>query len=367
MADYAACFARRLRLLRRQSGLTQKELAHFLGFSEKTVSKWECTASVPPVDVLFRIAGFFHTSVENLFQPDVHYFLGIDGGGTKTDLLLTDDRGNEIRSLQASGCNPMDIGFDSAADLLKHAIYDICGDIPLSSVYAFAGIAGGTSAGMQERLRTFFESLHFKAFANDTDNLNSIAIGLGKRDGILVTLGTGICAFIQKDRRLRRIAGWGYLIDNGGSGYNLGRDALNAYFCALDGTAPPTSLTQHIDSILPGGAHQIMAYIYSGGKKAVAAFAPAVFAAIEEQDAIAESILKRNVLAVTHIIETAAKDFGNERIPVVLAGGLTKQPSFLAGIRETIEHPERFVFQVPDRKPVYGAVALARELAEKER
>lgn len=367
MADYADSFARRLRLLREQSGLTQKELARVLDFSEKTISKWECAASIPSIDVLFRIAGFFQTTIENLFQSNVSYFLGIDGGGTKTDLLLTDDQGNEIRSLQVSGCNPMDIGFDSAADLLKHAIYDVCGDIPLSSVYAFAGIAGGTSGGMQELLHTFFRSLHFKNFANDTDNLNSIAAGLGKHDGIMVTLGTGICAFIQKDRRQRRIAGWGYLIDNGGSGYNLGRDALNAYFCALDGTASPTALTQHIDSIFPGGTQKIMGYIYSEGKKAVASFAPAVFAAIAEQDAIAESILQRNICAITHIIETAARDFGIEKIPVVLAGGLTKQPLVLARIQETIHRPERFVFQVLDRKPVYGAVALARELAEKER
>ena len=294
------------------------------------------------------------------------YYLGIDGGGTKTDLVLTDHHGNRLRAMRVSGCNPVDIGFDAAAALLKNAICDICADVPLSSVCVFAGIAGGISAGMKERFSDFFESFHFRAFGNDSDNVNAIAAGLGKRDGIVVTIGTGVCAFIQQNRQYSRIAGWGYLIDNGGSGYNLGRDALNAYFCAIDGTGPATDLSQQIDGIFPGGAQKIIEFIYSGGKKAVASFAPAVFAAIENDDAVARKILAQNVKAISHIIETAAKRFSDETIPVVLVGGLTNQPIVLDSIRATIQSPERFDFRILDCKPVDGAILLARELADKE-
>ena len=252
-------------------------------------------------------------SVQNFASN--YYYLGIDGGGTKTDIVLADQETNIIRILKVGACNPVDIGFEAAENILEGAIYDICSGIPFSSIYLFAGIAGGTSAGMQERLQGFFEKFHFKAFANDSDIKNIVAAGLGKCDGIIMILGTGICAVVQKDKKHTKIAGWGYLIDNGGSGYNLGRDALNAYFCSIDGTGKQTVLSEEINGMYPGGIHKIMEYIYRDGKKAVASFAPTVFAALEKGDEIAEAILKRNLKNAVHIIETAACEFHEKKNP----------------------------------------------------
>lgn len=290
------------------------------------------------------------------------YYLGIDGGGTKTDLVLENQDGKVIRTLRVGACNPVDIGFEASKDILREAIYDICRDIPFFSVCLFAGIAGGTSAGMQQRFREFFEEFHFRAFANDSDIMNIMKVGLGDSDGITMILGTGICAFVQKDKQYSKVAGWGYLIDNGGSGYNFGRDALHAYFGAVDGTEKGTALTEEIDAIYPGGTHKLMEYIYRDGKKAVASFAPAVFAALDKGDEVAEKILERNIKEAVHIIETAAGEFPEGKISVVLAGGLTNQPRVLEGIKAFLQEPERFEFQILTTEPVNGAVMLAREL-----
>lgn len=294
------------------------------------------------------------------------YFLGIDGGGTKTDLMLMDQKGNLIRSLKVSGCNPVDIGFGAAKNLLKDAIYTICEEIPFASIYLFAGIAGGISAGMQEQFRRFFEKFQFAAYANDSDNKNIVAAGLGKHDGITLILGTGICAFVQKHRQCTKVGGWGYLIDNGGSGYNLGRDALSAYFSAIDGTGRKTGLSEEIDSMYPGGAQEIMAYIYREGKRAVASFAPAVFEAMEKEDTVAREIFERNIREAVHIIETASWGFPEGKIPLVLAGGLTKQPLVQERIKALLQNADRYEIRILDCTPVNGAVMLARELKEVE-
>jgi N-acetylglucosamine kinase-like BadF-type ATPase len=76
-------------------------------------------------------------------STQVRYCLGIDGGGTKTALLLTDINGAEIRYTTAAACNPMDVGFASAETILSEAIDRICEDIPKSEISMFAGIAGG--------------------------------------------------------------------------------------------------------------------------------------------------------------------------------------------------------------------------------
>ena len=179
-------------------------------------------------------------------------------------------------------------------------------------------------------------------------------------------LGTGICAYVQKDGNHKKVAGWGYLIDDGGSGYNLGRDALNAHFSAIDGTGEKTILTEKIEAIYPSDTQQLMSYLYRDGKKAIASFAPAVFAALEREDATAKRILERNMKVAAHIVETAAREFTEKRIPVILAGGLTNQTCVLECLKNNLSNPERFEIRKLQIAPVEGAVILARELVKEK-
>ena len=365
--SYSENFAANIKELRRQSRLTQRGFAELLGYSEKTVSKWECGASIPPIDTLFEIANAFHTSIEALFKADIHYYLAIDGGGTKTALLLASSEGDTVRTHRATACNPVDVGIDAACDILKEAIYAVCRDVPFSQITLFAGIAGGTSAGMQQRLSEFFSKFGFAAYGNDSDNKNIIAEGLGDEDGITLILGTGICAYVQQGGECSRIGGWGYLIDDGGSGYNLGRDALNAYFTALDGTGEPTLLTEEVNKLYEGGEPEIMGYIYSEKKRAVASFAPAVYAAIERGDETARKILLRNMKEAARIADAALARFPRgSRVPLVLAGGLTSHGITIDYLRDSLSEPDRFDMKIMDREPVFGALELAKKIKRNE-
>ncbi len=361
-------FAANIKAQRRKRKMTQKEFADILGYSEKAVSKWECGSGIPPIETLFEIARLFDTSIDGLFCADERYYLAIDGGGTKTALLLADKDGKVIRSHRAPACNPVDVGFDKACEVLSTAIKEICGDIPLSEIILFAGIAGGTIAGMRERLQGFFEVLGFCAFENDSDNKNIIAAGLGDADGISLILGTGICAFVRKCGEYSRIAGWGYLVDAGGSGYNLGQDALNAYFSACDGSGEPTLISEEVDALHEGGTDAIMSYIYSEKKKAVASFAPAIYKALERGDETAKRILERNMKVAANVAETARKSFPDKKVvPLVISGGLTDNPETLAYFRAALKDPDEFDIKILDRAPVYGALELAMKIKESER
>ena len=365
MSGFKEKFADNIKRLRKENKLTQKEFAELVGYSEKTVSKWECGASIPPVESLFGISSVLKVSVDDLFRTNSVYYLGIDGGGTKTAFALANEKGEIIRTLKTDTCNPVDIGIENATSVLRNAIYEICSDIPFTSIYAYAGIAGGTTADMKEKLHSFFSKFNFAAFENDSDNKNIIAAGLGNNDGMTLILGTGICAFVQKNNEHLKVAGWGYFIDKGGSGYNLGRDALDAYFCALDSTGEKTLLAEEIDAIYPGGPQKLIGYIYNIGKKAVASFAPAVFEAVKKGDKAAEEILKRNMQWAAHIVETAAKKLdGDKKIPVILAGGLTKQKLVVDLLKESLDDTEKYEISILSTDPVYGAVKLAQQLKE---
>ena len=315
-------------------------------------------------------------------------YLGIDGGGTKTELALADAQGNIIKSLIVEGCNPMDVGIERTKQILKSAIYEICGDIPLSSVNVFAGIAGGSSGSMKAQLFGFFKELGIRIVGNDSDSLNIIAAGLGSKNGIAIIMGTGICAFAQSNGSLSRVAGWGYFFDNGGSAFNIGRDALNAYYCALDGSGAPTILTEKINAwmeehIIPeieksdsGNGldstpmHQLLlGQLYAGGKRMISGFAPMVFEAAHEKDVVAQAIVQRNMAEAAHVIETAGEKLGDTQYPisVVIAGGLTKQGRLLEYIYQEFKNPELYQLKTLDYAPVIGAVNLARALDEEGR
>ena len=352
-------FAGNLRCTRLERGLTQRALGERIGFSEKTVSKWECGAAIPDIETLFSLAEVLSVTVEALFSDGERYYLGIDGGGTKTELALADASGKVIRTCRVGACNPVDIGLENAKRILRDAICEICRGIRLPAVSVFAGIAGGSTAGVREELASFFATFGFAHAQNDSDNRNIIAAGLGARDGMTVILGTGFCIYTQKDGVHHRISGWGYLLDDGGSGYNLGRDALHAYYAAYDGTGEKTLLTEEIDRIHPGGADRLLPFVYEDAKRAIGSFAPAVFAACERGDRIAQNILERNVSVAASLILRAADMLGGDRIPIVLAGGLTKEARMIDLLRAALQSDERICMEILQEEPVRGALMLA--------
>ncbi len=362
MNDYAEKFAANLKRLRKKRGITQKEFADALGYSEKAVSKWECADSIPNIDALFAIAGVFDLKLDDLFKDTSEmYFLGIDGGGTKTSFALANHSGKILRTLHSDGCNPIDIGIDAAKKILQDGIYKITDGIALSSVVMYAGIAGGSSPQLRLALSDFFATLGFCAYDNGSDNNNIIAAGIGQRDGISIITGTGIFATAQKAGERIRVAGWGYLLDNGGSGYNVGRDGLNAYYCALDGSGPETALTAAIEAHTGRTPQDLLSDIYSGGKRKVASFAPLVYKVARTGDAVAAGIVERNMQCIAHVLETGGRQFTETPIPVMFAGGLSKEEGFLDAVRKHLHEPDRFALSLLPCEPVEGAVRLAMQ------
>ena len=68
MASYETLFSKNLRRLRKSAGMTQKELGESTGYSEKTISKWECAASIPDIGGLFALSRKLGVTVEELFS-----------------------------------------------------------------------------------------------------------------------------------------------------------------------------------------------------------------------------------------------------------------------------------------------------------
>ena len=135
MATMEESFAQNLRTYRKNAGMTQKMLGASIGYSEKAVSKWE-SGVLPPAAALVKIADALQMSVDELLaaEQEPQYFLGIDGGATKTEFVLTDAAGNVICRHFEGSCNPVDIGMEAAQKVLDTGIRAACKGVPMRKI-----------------------------------------------------------------------------------------------------------------------------------------------------------------------------------------------------------------------------------------
>lgn len=367
MSDFQITFAENLRQLRKARGLTQKALAQQLGYSEKTISKWECGDTFPPLDTFAEICDTLKINSQTLlYRKNTHYFLGIDGSNSKTTFTLADLDGNTTASVTLGVSSPIDIGIEASCRVLQEGIRQVCGRIPLYCVWMYAGIAGCSSGNNYPLFLDFFGKLGFAGFNCGSNYENILSAGLQEEDGIAAITGTGFCVFQSYQGTRRRVCGWGHFFDEGGSGFNLGREALSAYFSAKDGSGPSTELTEMILQKDGGNPDTLLTRLYDEGKRKIASFAPLVMEAAVKGDAVASEILQRNVRIAAEKIAFAAKPICQDGHPVkiVITGGLSANSLFISMLTESLLQICPVELTVLQVAPIAGAVRLAKKLYE---
>ena len=363
MDDLKSAFAQNLRQRRRELGLTQERLGELVNYSEKSISKWEQGAALPCVEVLVKLAKVLAVDPNTLLScgGDSAFYLGIDGGGTKTAFALADESGRIIKTLRGSACNPFDVGMKRSQEILEAGIKEICTGISLRNVFVFAGISGGITSGNQIIFQTFFEKFGFARARCDSDIENAIGCGLRGKDGIAVILGTGSVVSVLKDGTRSLIGGNGYLFDESCSGFELGRDAIAAVLRDYDGSGVKTRLTPLLEKACGGSVPGKLADFYAGGKTYVASFAHVVFEAYAEGDATAERILRERVRLLAVQIRSALGHFDPKTpVPTAIVGGITHfaktlEPLLLGELKDNKNMRLCFC----QAEPVEGALFLA--------
>ncbi len=313
-------------------------------------------------------------------------YLAIDGGGTKTEGILADER-QTIRAHRTTGAsNPHDISLTESVRVLTRLVRDLLSDAGLAcagnaplDLSLFAGIAGALSyrdefqAALTVALTELtaeepFSSIHISRIGLDSDITILFAAEIPEGDGACVISGTGSVCFLRHHDRMERVGGWGYLLDSGGNGYSIGRDALEAVLRAHDGRGTSTTLTERLAAHLGKSVPDALNDLYAGGKTYIAACTPFVFQAAEDGDSVARDILCRNAQALAELIATAARRRGtaDTPLPVILGGGLSqKRPDWVALVQDAL--PADILpcvrLSVASRAPVMGALTLAMRQA----
>ncbi len=299
---------------------------------------------------------------------DCNYFLGIDGGGTKTVFKLIDENGMVVNKIYKGPSNLNDIGMENATMVLKEGISEVCNGIPYSEVTMFAGLSGGgLTSDNALLLNRFFKKFGFYSFDNGSDVENLVALSNCEKC-VLVIMGTGFVVYALNGEKRKRISGWGQFFDDGGSGYTLGRDAITAVLCEADGSGEQTKLTTLLQERIGETVQMNLAKFYQGGKRYIANFADLVFLAAESGDKVSADILEKNMAFVANKINAALKDLANnsdnENIPVLFSGGISNKADMLFPLIKKHISASNCCLSRLESEPVDGAIKRAKSIFE---
>ena len=279
-------------------------------------------------------------------------YAGIDAGGTKTDICLVDECGRVTAREITGGINAARDGFADASVKLE-ALLRRTGADGARSVYL--GVAGAgspeMSAALQARLETSLNMSGRVMVRSDAFNALNTVCGLD--DGIALIAGTGSSAFVRIGGTAFQVGGRGYLIDDAGSGYWVGRACLNAVFRQLDGRGPETMLTGAVGMDIAAGIPEI----YEKGPAYIAGFAPLVFECARQNDAVALGICGECMDELELHLKACLKIPGAPDT-CVFSGGMTNSPL----VRNALERrAEKLGLNIvyPTIPPVCGAAIAA--------
>lgn len=308
------------------------------------------------------------------------YVVAADGGNTKTDLVVAAVDGTVLARVWGPGTRPSITGLDvTVADLVELTRRGIeaaglpAERRPLIGSYYLANVdfadeeaamfAALTSAGIADQLE----------IRNDT--LAVLRAGSPSGWGIAIVGGAGINALgMHPDGRQERFLGIGDYSGDWGGGHALATAALGAAVRAGDGRGPATSLTDRLVAWFGAAdrdnvdAIAIAADRGEIGLGAMLSFAPEVFAAAVEGDAVAVGIVARFGDEVLDFIRAliVRLDVADREVDVVLGGGTlqARNPVLMGRIGTGLtDLAPKAVLHVLDVPPVVGPLVGALELA----
>jgi N-acetylglucosamine kinase-like BadF-type ATPase len=182
------------------------------------------------------------------------FYLGVDGGGTKTTFILIDQEGKICGYTTEATCHYRQVGMDNFQKVLTAGIKELCNQVSIEITqisYSFLGLPGfGEDKDSVPKLEAIvnhiFQGNRFKC-GNDVEA--GWAGSLACRPGINLVGGTGAIGFGRDQQgNSDRASGWGYFCGDEGSAYWLGKNVISLFGKEADGREERTPLYDIIRS-----------------------------------------------------------------------------------------------------------------------
>jgi len=303
------------------------------------------------------------------------YLIGIDGGGTKTDSAITDLSGNIIHQTTGKASNFLVVGIEEAVEnifaLIEENLFKLEGDFAdvKQIVIGVAGTGRKEDAQLLEKSFKDYagqQGIHFKGVKVVSDAHIALEGAFPDSAGCILIAGTGSILFGKDEKGIiHRVGGFGRLIGDEGSGYSIGRKALNAVSKESDGRGESTLISELLNAKMNSGtSNSIINKVYKE-KLDVASVAKIVIEAAEEGDPIAEDILDEEADELVLHIKSLMNKIQTDNLNVAFSGSLIDNKNFYSDLlKQKIKSTLPKVIVVkPASTPVSGAILFAKRLA----
>ena len=286
-----------------------------------------------------------------------HYLAAIDVGGTKADAVLFRETGEIVARVVDPAGTPFDYGLEATLEMCRNTLEKLLtyADAPVRVLYASIATVEYYMDSYVDYFNRIFPQIG--KIRIEGDGCCLISGMLGHSDGCSLICGTGSSLYMRKGNEYHHIGGGGHLIDSAGSGFSLGRLAIQASLRAVNSGGHPTILTEMVNA--QGGCEMWdnMVEIHAKGRSYVASFAHNVFEARRLGDIVARNIFNTCATDLSNVIWGAYKEMGGGFNLVMNGGIVTNYPEYAAAIK-ALAPPDVNVI-VSDVPPIYGCAVEA--------
>lgn len=304
-------------------------------------------------------------------------YLGVDGGGTKTDFLLIDESGRLLARQRAGSAYYLETGVDGLRTMLANGIAATlaAGSVTADTLeFAFFGLP---AHGEDSKLLSVLDAAASPTLSSEhyrcgNDMVCGWAGALAGRDGINIVAGTGSIAYGEYAGRTARGGGWGELFSDEGSAYWLAREGLSLFSRMSDGRAAKGPLYEALrDHFKLDDDLDICAAVYGPPpmtRSEIAALAQVVALAARAGDPTARGLFDAAALELAAIVDAVRDRLnvpGDHALPVSYSGGMFQFADLLMEpFRSALNGSGRgYEFTVPRLSPGAGAVLYAARLS----
>lgn len=297
------------------------------------------------------------------------FYIGIDGGGTKTKFTLINEENKIIFTTEKGTCHYNQIGFGGTEKVLSEGLKDIINstNLNIKDINGVClGLAGyGEVKSDAEKLevvvKKIFDGVPYKLL-NDVQIAHAAALAL--EDGVAIISGTGSIGYSVNNTKTRRVGGWGYSIGDEGSAYWIGKKIIEEFSKQADGRKEKSKIYDILKEELQlEDGYQLINYIYNyikSDRGEIAKLAQICTKAASQGDKVAISILDEAGKELAILINTLAEDFTKDKkVKASYVGGVFKCGDLIINpIKRYLD--SNIEFLDPKYTPDVGACILAK-------
>lgn len=301
------------------------------------------------------------------------WVLGVDGGGNRTVALVANEKGKVLGRGEDGPSNYHVAGLGRAMDALRNATLAAIADsglVPNALAASFFGVAGMDRPVDRQVMASALAGLNLGGKLQlDNNAVATLAGATGNRPGVVVIAGTGSIAYGENAAGEQcRSGGYGPLLGDEGSAYDIGRRALVAALRSEDGRGPATVLSDHVKQRFMLETVLDLTHLVHGdppalGRTEIANLAPLVIRCAEAGDGTAREILRvagRELgLAAAAVLQRL--EFTTHEILVAGSGDVFSAGNILMLPMRQVIHsvaPGALLIS-PRHTPAVGAIMLA--------